>query len=117
MCARKPIVIAVVVALLVALASMFTVSVFLPWSHAVNVPNMTLEQWQALSEIQRNEFLHSHTLPLKGILSSRQYRRQKEHGKMNARDEAFAAAVRVAPQSCRAVSRPVAGGALRCPSV
>ena len=67
MCARKPIVIAVVVALLVALASMFTVSVFLPWSHAVNVPNMTLEQWQALSEIQRNEFLQSHTLPLKGI--------------------------------------------------
>jgi ribosomal protein S18 acetylase RimI-like enzyme len=51
------------------------------------------------------------------LLSSRQYRRQKEHGKMNARDEAFAAAVRVAPQSCRAVSRPVAVGALRSPSV
>ena len=63
----KPIFVAVAVALLVALASMLTVSIFLPWSQAVNVPNMTLEQWQELSEIQRNEFLQSHTLPLKGI--------------------------------------------------
>ena len=51
------------------------------------------------------------------LLSSRQYRRQKERERMNGQVEASAAVLRVAPQSSRAVFRLVAAAFWRCPSV
>ena len=51
------------------------------------------------------------------LLSSRQYRRQTDGGKMNGQGRAFAAVLRVGPQFCRAISRPLAAAVVRCRSV
>lgn len=51
------------------------------------------------------------------LLRSRQYRRQTDGGKMSGQGRAFAADVRVGPQSCRAISRPLAAAVVRCRSV
>jgi len=84
-----------------------------------------VEHWYAylndptLADAILDRIVHgSHRLMLKGeLLSSRQYRRQKEYEKMNERGAAFAGVGGVAARFCRAAFRPVVAAAWRYPCV
>ena len=51
----------------VALLSVLSVDFLFRWSAALDVPNMPLDQWQAMSETQRLDFLQSGATAIRTI--------------------------------------------------
>jgi len=52
---------------LVAFAAMVSTDFLLPWSNTINVPDLPLDQWQAMSDRERNDSIQSGVVGMKTI--------------------------------------------------
>jgi hypothetical protein len=52
---------------LVSFAALVATDVVLPWPNAINVPDMPLEQWRAMSDHERREAIQSGAAAMKSL--------------------------------------------------